>query len=1157
MMTAHVKRTYQIVKQLCLTVAVAAFVALDMLSAEPGASLLASGHWVKIRVSESGMHQISDDELRAMGFVNPEQVSVFGFPAAAMADYRLYDGIPTDLPPVTSMRRNGKLLFYAEGPVMLDVFSGKLPTGPNSGLYTRQRRNFYADYSTYFLSDSQPAGSGSETVPLPDNTQNPVMTSWGMEMFEEEVINVGKMGARYLGTPFSSRNRQEFRLSMPGYDPDGGVVKFLLLVGHRLNKSRSQQVTLPSGKPVTSLYMSQHSASDYDWYGQALLMNDNNTAAYPLGRTEDDIYTVTIENTDAEFLAVDYLTALYPRHNDLRGLHQSVFAFNNVSAGGCFGLTTDSDARIEVWQIVSPYDIRPAVTAPIPDGDGVIFGLDGVYGASDYTYAVAFNPDSEYPGVECLGEVASQNLHSMPVPHMLIVTAPGFLSRAERLADIHRRLSGIDVAVVTPEQVYNEFSSGTPSLMAVRSMARMLHDRDPRKFRSILFIGPAHWDNRYLTEADPEACRRKYVPMFMCEDHERAGLKTQSYQTDAFVGMLADDGDAFNIFDTDMTIGVGRISVDTELHLDAYIHKVEKYLSALPSAEIKNTALLASDQGDQSGHMEDADMMADIIQSVSPSTTVVKCHLSVYPVYNDIAEMIRSKEIDVLKQGTAMMLFTGHSVTGVVMSRAHVWDMELFEQNSCDFPPLAVLLTCSAADPGHRRTTMADQLLTVGNGGAMGVVASCRTVYKEENIHLGKELVRNLYNNAQGTTYGTVMRDSHNGMIAALPGASQRRRAMANRLAFNLYGDPEIPLPYIPRSVVLKKAGEADVTPSGDTPVMVEGGTRLALEGEVNDADGVLDAGFNGTVKVSIYEAPRVMLAVNKVASGDEPAYTSLDNTVVASKYFDVTGGCFSGEIYVPEPLVEGEFNRVQFYAESADGLTAAGSCGNIRIIAGEHGGSSPDMRPPVISEIYLDSLAFADGDVVGASPRLYVRLYADEYGLLPSYPVVGKDMTVTIDGGSPLPHVAGCLSGSADGTYSVECPLGVLPDGRHTLEFRISNTAGQTTHASLNFVVVSTLVGTSLDVNAEPCSGMATVSLSVPENITADEVRLVIRDSAGNAVLDRSDSSFPFDWEFTTGNLSATDGLKVPRGVYSAQAWLRAGRQYGATPPVEFVIHY
>lgn len=1152
MMTAHVKRTYQFVKQLCLTVAVAAFVALDMLSAEPGASLLASGHWVKIRVNESGMHQISDDELRAMGFVNPEQVSVFGFPAAAMADYRLYDGIPSDLPPVTSMRRNGKLLFYAEGPVMLDVFSGKLPTGPNSGLYTRQRRNFYADYSTYFLSDSQPAGSGSETVPLPDNTQNPVMTSWGMEMFEEEAINVGKMGARYLGTPFSSRNRQEFRLSMPGYDPDGGVVKFLLLVGHRLNKSRSQQVTLPSGKPVTSLYMSQHSASDYDWYGQALLMNDNNTAAYPLGRTEDDIYTVTIENTDAEFLAVDYLTALYPRHNDLRGLHQSVFAFNNVSAGGCFGLTTDSDARIEVWQIVSPYDIRPAVTAPTSDGDGVIFGLDGVYGASDYTYAVAFNPDSEYPGVECLGEVASQNLHSMPVPHMLIVTAPGFLSRAERLADIHRRLSGIDVAVVTPEQVYNEFSSGTPSLMAVRSMARMLHDRDPRKFRSILFIGPAHWDNRYLTEADPEACRRKYVPMFMCEDHERAGLKTQSYQTDAFVGMLADDGDAFNIFDTDMTIGVGRISVDTELHLDAYIHKVEKYLSALPSAEIKNTALLTSDQGDQSGHMEDADMMADIIQSVSPSTTVVKCHLSVYPVYNDIAEMIRSKEIDVLKQGTAMMLFTGHSVTGLVMSRAHVWDMELFEQNSCDFPPLAVLLTCSAADPGHRCTTMADQLLTVGNGGAMGVVASCRTVYKEENIHLGKELVRNLYNNAQGTTYGTVMRDSHNGMIAVLPGASQRRRAMANRLAFNLYGDPEIPLPYIPRSVVLKKAGEADVTASGDTPVMVEGGTRLALEGEVNDADGVLDAGFNGTVKVSIYEAPRVMLAVNKVASGDEPAYTSLDNTVVASKYFDVTGGRFSGEIYVPEPLVEGEFNRVQFYAESADGLTAAGSCGNIRIIAGGHGGSSPDVQPPVISEIYLDSPAFADGDVVGASPRLYVRLDADEYGIQPSYPVVGKDMTVTIDGGSPLPHVAGCLSGSADGTYAVECPLGVLPDGRHTLEFRISNTAGQTTHASLNFVVVSTLVGTSLDVNAEPCSGMATVSLSVPENITADEVRLVIRDSAGNAVLDRSDSSFPFDWD-----LSATDGLKVPRGVYSAQAWLRAGRQYGATPPVEFVIHY
>ena len=116
---------------------------------------------------------------------------------------------------------------------MLDVFSGKLPTGLNSGLYTRQRRNFYADYSTYFLSDSQPSQVAG-TVPLPANTQTPVMTSWGMEMFEEEVENVGEMGARYLGTPFSRQNHQEFRLSMPGYDPDGGVVKFLLIVGHSI-----------------------------------------------------------------------------------------------------------------------------------------------------------------------------------------------------------------------------------------------------------------------------------------------------------------------------------------------------------------------------------------------------------------------------------------------------------------------------------------------------------------------------------------------------------------------------------------------------------------------------------------------------------------------------------------------------------------------------------------------------------------------------------------------------------------------------------------------------------------------------------------------------------------------------------------------------------
>ena len=52
---------------------------------------------------------------------------------------------------------------------------------------------------------------------------------------------------------------------------------------------------------------------------------------------------------------------------------------------------------------------------------------------------------------------------------MVILSPPAFVPEAERLAAAHRRKrDSIHVTVVTPEQMYNEFSSGTPDATAIR-----------------------------------------------------------------------------------------------------------------------------------------------------------------------------------------------------------------------------------------------------------------------------------------------------------------------------------------------------------------------------------------------------------------------------------------------------------------------------------------------------------------------------------------------------------------------------------------------------------------------------------------------------------------------------------------------------------------
>ncbi len=82
-------------------------------------SALSRGRWVKIKVRESGMQQITDAELREMGFEHPDKVAVYGYGATCLSDYRLTSESPDDLPAVAVMRHGDKLVFYGEGDVSL------------------------------------------------------------------------------------------------------------------------------------------------------------------------------------------------------------------------------------------------------------------------------------------------------------------------------------------------------------------------------------------------------------------------------------------------------------------------------------------------------------------------------------------------------------------------------------------------------------------------------------------------------------------------------------------------------------------------------------------------------------------------------------------------------------------------------------------------------------------------------------------------------------------------------------------------------------------------------------------------------------------------------------------------------------------------------
>ncbi|MGM9707461.1 MAG: C25 family cysteine peptidase, partial [Prevotella sp.] len=109
-----------------------------------------------------------------------------------------------------------------------------------------------------------------------------------------------------------------------------------------------------------------------------------------------------------------------------------------------------------------------------------------------------------YPSPEYVYHITNQNLHADSALDMVIVipTSQKLRTQADRLANFHRDHDGLRVKVVPADELFNEFSSGTPDANAYRRYLKMLYDRavdDKDMPRFLLLFGDCVWDNRMLT----------------------------------------------------------------------------------------------------------------------------------------------------------------------------------------------------------------------------------------------------------------------------------------------------------------------------------------------------------------------------------------------------------------------------------------------------------------------------------------------------------------------------------------------------------------------------------------------------------------------------------------------------------------------------------
>lgn len=1099
-------------------------------------SKLNSGHWVKIKVNNVGMHQITNDQLKEMGFSDPSKVSVYGYGGALLTDNTFQTTLPDDLPVQPVYRTDDKIIFYGEGDVRYDI---------GSDAYTAKRlRNHYASAGYYFLSDVTPGESGSPTRMTYNNSSSSNLNYHNsIQFIEEEASCPANAGSRFFGTSFKIKPEQVFSFTAPDpYETSSytGVFRYefasLSTVGISLSVATNK---------LTATYVAHREAQATNKDSKIHYTTKDGIIKFLMkDDAEDTEYTFTCtvpEDKKYSYVAIDYATFAYYRKNNIAGYPQLRMVFREVNTSNYITLQ-GANANTQVWNVSNPINVFSYATKYNATSNTmtVTFEKKYSYSTNGHAYLIAFDPEQEQYPVEYAGEVSNQNIHSLTSPDMLIITNPTMRKYAEELAQAHRDCQGLTVYVYDQEEIFNEFSSGTPAAMAYRRAAKMFYDRNPSKFKYLLLFGGGTFDNRscIIDNADN-------LLTYQCEDTYKMNSPSTSYCADSYFGMLNDDYTQANIHVEPMSIGVARIPARDEADAAAITAKTVNYLKNPPLNASFNKALLLADDGDYDGHMRQVEEVCDTIHAVAPQVTATKAYNSIYPWISNDAVQARDVITQSLSNGVRYFGYTGHgSSTG--FASEFLWHKDYVKSVEYNIPPIGMLATCDALAFDHMDNGIAETMLYKENGGCIAVVGACRTVYKDCNQYLNLSFAHEIYSASSTDCIGDAYRRAHNTAATAHIDPDLG----INTLCYNLIGDPAIPL-YAPTAGVNTTAVNDETVSDEDTTVLytLYPIAKNSVKGTITDSNGNALTAFNGSMTLTVYDAKDEVTTYVREAT-DTARQIIRDEDILTEVLVKVVNGTFDAEVIIPESLRPNAAARILYFAVSDDKQQrAVGMFDRIAFGLYDEEKAITDTTAPVISEFYINDPSFCNGDNVDCDIIVYATILPDASGLNKSTATIGTATKLTLDGVKSYPSIRSTLVTDMDGYTTIKFPITELADGQHTLTLSVADIAGNRAERTISFVVINGTAQATLVIAEEPARTEA--NFSIEHNFAyTPQGRLVIEDAAGNTVFTKENCEFPFTWD-----LKDLSGNTVADGNYNCYAILNGKMQYGSTDRVRLVI--
>jgi hypothetical protein len=944
-------------------------------------SVLANGNWYKIALKEEGVYKISYDFLRNLGIdvnsINPKNIRVYGnggamLPqpnAASRVDDLQENAIEVVGEADNKFDNSDYVLFYATGNTTWKA--------NNTNQYFEHQNNVYTDSSFYYLNVDLGAG---KRIATNSNTGSPNYISNSFDdhqLYEKDtyslITSTIKSGRNWFGENFEFTPNQTFDFDVSGLVSNSPTfLKTNMAI--RSNVSSSATVVM-NGQNLYSLSSSALPLTfETDFANLAAQTSSLNSI------TGNNIKVgITYNKPNAASNAwLDYLELNCKRNLTI---NNSFLRFRDLKSVGNGNITqfniNNSGADLRIWDIT---DVLNPNQKPYFTQNNTVNFLAKTDALKEF---VAFNPES-FKEPKLIGKVNNQNLHGLAFAGLLIISPNNFINEAKRLADFRKSTQGISYQIVTPNQIYNEFSSGKKDATAIRDFVKMFYDRaggNPNLSpKYLLIFGKGSFDSKEIQFKE-----NNFVVTYQSEN---SLSPTQSYTSDDYFALLDDDEGAFpedyvsnpGLLD----IAVGRIPVKTAEEAKNVVDKLINYASSNSYGDWRNQIAIVADDEDNNLHLNQAESNAALITSKYKDINIDKIYFDAYEQQN-LAGGSRYPEVeDAINQrinnGALLINYTGHGgETGWAAERVLTLDDIKSWKNNNNLP-IIFTATCSFSRWDDPEIVSGGELALIQkDNGVPSIFSTTRIVFASYNFDLNQSFLRSLFdaaNQKSKITFGEIFRAAKNNNVGGLN---------INSRNFTLLGDPTALFPFPQNKVVMNSLTDT-----------LKAGKKINLKGYISDKQGNRLSSFNGFLYPTLLDKPTTIttLGQDKQVNGSyAQAFQTQKNIIYKGKVSIVNGG-FNFDFIVPKDInLQVGKGKASFYA--SNNITDAEGANVDLLVGGSSLNNQSDKIGPVIKP-FLNDENFVSGGITNTNPILLVNLN-DESGINTTGIGIGHDIVATL----------------------------------------------------------------------------------------------------------------------------------------------------------------